>query len=176
MTSRKRWLGFWIPAVGLGLVLSVGLACGSGASSEKEEAGRAAGAAESAQAAPASEPGALEAQSWLDDFTIGQQVDTEGAIPLAQQGDEFTPGQTVYVAMAVGDAPAGASVEVKFEDASGQAVAQDEKKVPLGAKYLYFDSGDTSSWKPGEYVARISVSGRSVNDQHFTLTPAGGSP
>lgn len=160
-------------ALALGAALALALvgafACRPSGQAEETEGAAPAAGAETAQGGSAT-VGALSARTWLDDFTIGHQVDTEGAIPLARQGDDFAPGQTVYVAMEVGDAPAGASVHVRFEDAAGRTVAEDEKKVPRGAKYLYFDSGDTSSWKPGDYRAEISVGGQGVNGQSFKLS------
>ncbi len=165
----------WILASALGVAVAAGLACGPAPGASGPEAAQpTAGAASPEGPAGGAQASALAAQTWLDDFTLGHQVDTEGAIPLAKQGDDFKPGQTVYVAMEVGDAPAGAAVQVVFEDASGKTVAEDEKRVPIGAKYLYFDSGDTSSWKNGEYRAVISAAGRRVNDQHFRVSEVGG--
>ncbi len=168
MNARKRSTVHATPALALGVTLALtstaALACHPPGREAGAESAQPAAGAEAAQVAPsAAAAGAVEAQTWLDDFTIGHQVDTEGAIPLAQQGDDFTPGQTVYVAMEVGDAPAGASVHVRFEEKSGRTVAEDEKKVPVGTKYLYFDSGDTSSWKAGDYRAEIrSTAGAST--------------
>ncbi len=180
MTSKKGPFAFWISAVALGLALGMGLACGPGASPSREEGRQTAAGADAAQAATPSEPAAAaaspEAPSWLGGFRVGHTLDADGTIPSAQQAHDFTPGETVYVSMEVGHAPAGASVQVAFEDASGQVVAQDEKKVPLGATSLYFDSGDTSGWMPGDYRVEISVGGRSVNAQHFSLKPVDGAP
>ncbi len=180
MRPMKSWIACSALAAVLAPILVLGMACRPAASPSQKAGGQAAAGGGTAQAAAGSEasgePGASAAQSWLDDFTIGHQVDTEGAIPVAKRGDDFTAGQTVYVAMEVGEAPAGAAVHVAFEDGSGRTVAEDEKKVSMGAKYLYFDSGDTSSWAAGDYRATISVAGRSVDDQHFTViaSPEGG--
>lgn len=166
----------WRPAAGAGLarlalcfpLLGV-LAC-SPADEEPEAATR----EPAADAEPAESPGALEAERWLDDLSIGGEVDPRGAIPAEAAREEFAPGETVYVSMAVDDAPADAAVHVAFYDAGGQKVAEDEKKVPAAALYLYFDSGDTANWAPGEYRVEIAVDGEVVDEQALTLSASGG--
>lgn len=137
--------------------------------------GGAASTGEGAEASPAGTPrgeaaGPLEAQLWIDDVRIGHQVDPDGAIPIAQQGDEFAPGERVYVSMDVSDAPEYSAVHVVFEDAAGETVAEDEKKVPAEARRLYFDSGDTTHWQPGAYRVILAVDGEAVAEQELTLT------
>jgi hypothetical protein len=157
--------------VGLALCLPLlgALAC----SPADEKPGAAAGEP-AADAEPAESPSALEAERWLDDFSIGGEVDPRGAILAEAAREEFEPGETVYVSMAVDDAPAEAAVHVAFYDAGGQKVAEDEKKVPAGALYLYFDSGDTANWAPGEYRVEIAVDGEVVDEWALTLTAAEG--
>jgi hypothetical protein len=117
--------------------------------------------------------GALEAERWLDDVSTGGEVDPRGAIAAEAVRERFAPGETVYVSMAVDDAPADAAVHVVFYDAGGQKVAEDEKKVPAEALYLYFDSGDTANWPPGEYRVEIAVDGEVIDEQAVTLALAG---
>lgn len=156
------------PAVaGLAALALVGaLACAPGADEEEAPADQEQPAAE---AETAEEAGALEAERWLDDFSIGGEVDPRGAIPAEAARDRFSPGETVYVSMAVDDAPADAAVHVVFYDASGRKVAEDEKKVPAEALYLYFDSGDTANWPPGDYRVEIAVDGEVVDERALTL-------
>ena len=45
-------------------------------------------------------------------MTVGHKVGADGTIAEADQGDDFAPGDAVYVAMKVGDAPAGSQVKV----------------------------------------------------------------
>lgn len=153
------------------------LACGP--AGEEETAGGPAPEEAGAQGEAASEtgePGSLEAGSWLDDVSIGDAVDPQGAIPAGSEGNEFAPGDVVYVSMAVGDAPADAAVHVVFYGAGGEKVAEDEKKVPAEARYLYFDSGDTRNWEPGTYRVEVAVDGDVVDAQEITLAAAAAAP
>ncbi|MFP3940389.1 MAG: hypothetical protein ACLF0P_08790 [Thermoanaerobaculia bacterium] len=100
---------------------------------------------------------------------MGFRVDTAGTIPPDARGQEFRPGQPIYVSMEIGEAPPAASVHAIFLDAAGRKVAEDAKKVPSGAGHLYFDSGDTSDWTPGEGTITIAVDGHQVTEEPFTL-------
>lgn len=113
---------------------------------------------------------AVGAEVWIDDFRIGREVDPEGAIPFAEESDEFAPGESVYVSMTVSAAPADATVHVMFEGRARETVAEDAKKVPAEAHHLYFDSGDTMSWEPGDYRVVVEIDGRTVSELDFTLT------
>jgi len=172
LESKRRALGArWRPAAGTGpvrLALCLALFGALACSPADEEPGPAA-REPAADAEPAESPGALEAERWLEELSIGGEVDPRGAIPAEAARGEFEPGETVYVSMAVDDAPADAAVHVAFYDAGGQKVAEDEKKVPAGALYLYFDSGDTANWAPGEYRVEIAVDGEVVDEQALTL-------
>lgn len=114
--------------------------------------------------------GALEAERWIGGFTVGREVDPQGAIPVESVATEFGPGETIYVSMAVGEAPADAAVHVVFFDPQGSKVAEDEKKVPAQARFLYFDSGDTAHWLAGEYRVELSVDGEVVGEERVTLS------
>src|SRR5688572_8441210 len=54
----------------------------------------------------------VEAQTMIDDVTIGKEVGADGMIATENQGDDFAPGDTVYLTMNVADAPAGSAVKV----------------------------------------------------------------
>lgn len=115
------------------------------------------------------DPGGLEAGTWLDDVSTGHAVDPQGAVTAESAGSEFAPGDLIYVSMSVGDAPADAAVHVAFYGPDGEMVAEDEKKVPAEARYLYFDSGDTRHWEPGSYRVELAVAGEVVDEQELTL-------
>ena len=55
----------------------------------------------------------MEAQARIDDVTIGHALGADGAIATDQTGDDFAPGQPVYIAMEVGDTPAGSAVKAQ---------------------------------------------------------------
>jgi hypothetical protein len=56
----------------------------------------------------------VNAQTWVDDVTIGSELGPDGTIVAGRTGDDFAPGQPVHIAMEVGDAPAGSEVMVKW--------------------------------------------------------------
>lgn len=151
-----------VVAAALVLGLAAVAACGP-----SEEAGP--GEAPEAEAVE-SAPGPLAAELWVDDLRLGSAVEPEGAIPQARQTDTFAPGDDVYVSMAVADAPAGSAVHAIFRGPDGEAVAEDEKKVPAGAHYLYFDAGDTADWQPGAYRVEVRVDGQMVKEAELTVT------
>jgi hypothetical protein len=115
----------------------------------------------------------IEAQMWLDDFTIGKAAQTDQSISAADQGDDFAPGAPVFVSMEVGDAPAAAKVRVDVlnEDGDDTPVASQEQAVPAGAHYMSFKV-DTKSWPKGDYRAEVWIGDERVNEQHFQIVDA----
>lgn len=171
--TRSPWMPSWLrPACGAALcaaALSLP-ACGpAGEEVGEEPAAEEAGAPAGEAAREAGGPGAVEAEVWLDDVAIGRAVDPRGAVPPESEGTDFAAGDVVYVSMAVGEAPPDAAVHVVFYGAGGGKVAEDEKKVPAGASYLYFDSGDTHNWEPGTYRVEVAVDGEVVAERDVTL-------
>ncbi len=172
---RRSWLdpgaGPVVGRVGLWSLLALGLlACGPEGDASGE--GGPAAEEEATQADPTAGPGdpvALGAEGWLGDVSTGRAVDPRGAVPAESGAREFAPGEVIYVSMEVGDAPADAAVHVVFYDPAGDKVAEDEKKVPAEARYLYFDSGDTRHWEPGGYRVETSVGGEVVDEQELAL-------
>lgn len=115
----------------------------------------------------------LNAQTWIDDVTIGHELSTDGSVLIGEGGDDFAPGETVYVAMEVGDAPEGAAVMVMWYGPAETAIGDGEEKfVAPDQKYLNF-SADTTGWQVGDYRAEVWVGDEKVNEQHFQIVTAG---
>lgn len=172
MTRHGLWL--WthrgVPIAAVVATLSagaIGCAPAEQERGDREEPPAEAGEETSAGAEPAG--GSASPGEWVQGFALGSRVDTRGAVPPEARADEFRIGQPFYVSMAVGDAAPAASVHAVFYDGSGRKKAEDAKKVPARAGHLYFDSGDTSDWTPGEGTVAISVDGRPVQEESFTL-------
>lgn len=129
------------------------------------------GGAETAVAEPESESSAASpaVEGWLGEVRVGRAVDPQGAVPADQETASFAPGDSIYASMAIDGAPANAAVHAVFYDASGEKVAEDEKKVPAEARYLYFDAGDTANWLPGEYRIEVAVDGEVRSRETITL-------
>jgi hypothetical protein len=111
----------------------------------------------------------VKAQTMIDDVTIGHKV-VDGTIPNADQGDNFAPGQTVYITMKVADTPATSKVKVAWYGPGDSKITDEEKSVPTGAKYLSFENSKTSSWAKGDYRAEVWIGDEKVNTQHFNIT------
>ena len=115
----------------------------------------------------------VEAQTMIDDVTIGKKVDADGMIAAEDQGDDFAPGQTVYVTMNVSDTPANSAVKVSWYGPGETKISDDEKTVTAGAKYLTFQA-DTTKWAKGDYRAEVWIGDEKVNTQQFQIVDAAG--
>lgn len=112
----------------------------------------------------------VEAQTMVDDVTIGHKVGSDGMIATADQGDDFAPGDPIYLTMKVGDAPAGSEVKVAWYGPGETKIKDDSKTVTAGEKYLTFEQTDTGSWQKGDYRAEIWIGDEKVNQQEFNVT------
>jgi hypothetical protein len=114
----------------------------------------------------------VEAQTMVDDVTIGKKVGTDGMIAAEDQGDDFAPGDPVYITMKVGDAPAGSEVKLAWFGPGETKIADDSKTVTQGQQYLTFEATDTASWQKGDYRAEIWIGDEKVNQQQFQIVDA----
>jgi hypothetical protein len=114
----------------------------------------------------------VNAQTWLDDFTIGSELGSDGAVAAGKTGDDFAPGQAVHIAMQVGDAPQGAAVKVMWYGPNETPMGEETKTVASGQQYLNFTAKDTKSWQKGDYRAEIWVGDEKVNQQMFQIVDA----
>ena len=113
----------------------------------------------------------IEAQTMVDDFTIGSNVGQDGMIAPEDQGDDFAPGDTVYYTMNVADAPAGSAVKVVWFGPGETRINEEEKTVDPGTKYLTFQA-DTANWEKGDYRAEVWIGDEKVNTQQFQVVDA----
>jgi hypothetical protein len=125
------------------------------------------------EVAGADQPGDLnpvEAQTFIDDVTIGHKVGADGLIAAEDQGDDFAPGDPVYITMKVADAPAGSKVKVAWYGPGETKITEEEKDVTPGQQYLTFSATDTGSWQKGDYRAEVWIGDERVNQQQFNIT------
>jgi hypothetical protein len=115
----------------------------------------------------------VQAQSFVDDVTIGHEVAADGTIPAGKTGDDFAPGEAVHIVMKVKDAPAASAVKVVFNNSSNTSVGEETNDVPAGALFLAF-SKDTKDWPKGDYTADVWIGDEKVNTQHFQVVDAAG--
>lgn len=165
MPPRARFSETPLAAI---LVLPLVLATVACAPSENTEGDDPGAVSESEEAAA----GPTTEEPWLGEVRVGAAVDPEGAVPADRESDRFAPGDSIYASMSIDGAPANAAVHAVFYDGSGEKLAEDEKKVPAEARYLYFDAGDTSNWLPGEYRIEVAVDGRVRSRKEITVTEA----
>ena len=111
----------------------------------------------------------VEAQTMVDDVTIGHKVGSDGMIAAEDQGDDFAPGDPVYITMKVADAPAASKVKVAWYGPGETKIKDEEKAVNPGEQYLTFQA-DTGSWQKGDYRAEVWIGDEKVNTQEFNIT------
>ena len=162
----KAWL---LATTALGAVVALG---GCGKREEAAEAPPTATTQEQPGTDSPSDVSPVNAQTWLDDFTIGSELGPDGAMMAGKTGDDFAPGQPVHVAMEVGDAPEGAAVKVMWYGPNDTPMGDETKTVSNGQKYLNFTAKDTQSWQKGDYRAEVWVGDEKVNQQQFQIVDA----
>jgi hypothetical protein len=111
----------------------------------------------------------VEAQTMIDDVTIGHKAGADGMIAAEDQGDDFAPGDPVVIAMKVGDAPADSEVKLAVYGPGEVKVKDDSKKVTPGETYMVFQV-PTDGWQKGDYRAEIWIGDEKVNTQEFNVT------
>ena len=110
-----------------------------------------------------------EAQARIDDVTIGHELGPDGAILAGTGGDDFAPGQPIYLAMEVGDTPAGSAVKVVWFAPGETRIGEETKTVATGSKYLNFNAGNTAGWAKGDYRVEVWIGDEKVNTQQFQI-------
>jgi hypothetical protein len=165
---------FKLMAMLLALSLPLAMGCRTQESAEVDDKDDTATTATEQEIPGANSPGDLnpvEAQTMVDDVTIGHKVGTDGMIATEDQGDDFAPGETVHVVMNVADSPAGSAVKVAWYGPGETKINEETKNVEAGAKYLDF-TADTGSWKKGDYRAEVWIGDEKVNTQQFQVVDA----
>ena len=99
----------------LASMLPVALACSTPERAEPGDPDDTAPRTTEKEVAGVDEPGDLnpvEAQTMIDDVTIGKMAGADGMIAVENQTDDFAPGSPVVLSMNVSDATAGSAVKV----------------------------------------------------------------
>lgn len=107
---------------------------------------------------------------WLDDYTLGSTLSPQGRIPIGATDDDFLTGEPIYLAMEVGDAPAGAAVRVVWIDPVGRAVGEESKIVAPGDDYMQFLAPAIYVAQPGEYRVQIYAGNDLVQTLDFSVS------
>lgn len=115
----------------------------------------------------------VNAQTWVDDVTLGHEVGPNGAIVTGRTGDDFAPGQPVNLAMKVDDAPQNTAVKVVWFGPGETKINEESKSVTPGQQYLTFTQA-TKGWAKGDYRAEVWVGDEKVNTQQFQIVDAAG--
>jgi hypothetical protein len=158
----------------LALALPLAVGCKAKEGAESDDRDDTATSVTEQEKSGVNQPGDLnpvEAQTMIDDVTIGKSVGTDGSIAADQQGDDFAPGAPVYVAMEVGDTPAGSAVKVVWYGPGETKINEETKTVTAGEHYLNFKA-DSTSWAKGDYRAEVWIGDEKVNTQQFQIVDA----
>ena len=156
------------------LMLPLAIACGPKEQAETDDPDDTATSTTEQEKAGVDQPGDLnpvEAQTMIDDVTIGHSTAADGSIPADQQGDDFAPGEEIHVSMEVGDTPVGSAVKVVWFGPGETQINEESKTAEAGAKYLTFQA-DTTSWAKGDYRAEVWIGDEKVNTQQFQIVDA----
>ena len=113
----------------------------------------------------------VEAEAMIDDVTIGHMTSGDNTIMPDRQGDDFAPGQPVFISVNVSDATAGSAMKVVYFGAGEAKVAEKEVAIYEGSKYVAVEA-DTTGWAKGDYRAEIWIGDEKVNTQHFNIVDA----
>jgi hypothetical protein len=174
------------------LLLPFAVACGhrEGAETQNQSAMDTAGATSEAEIPGTGSPNdvsPVKAEMAIDDVTVGSGLNADGSIDASHREDDFTPGQPVYVAMKVGDAPAGSAVKVTWyndagnqkqdtaaagdatTDKGGTKVGEDTKTVAAGQTFMNFQAPDTKSWAKGDYRVEVWFGDEKVAEEQFQI-------
>lgn len=165
---------FKLMVLPLMLALPLAVGCKTQENAEVDDADDTATMTSEQEVAGVDQPGDLnpvEAQTMIDDVTIGKTVGADGMIATENQGDDFAPGETVNVVMNAADAPASSAVKIVWYGPGETKINEEEKTVATGAQYLGF-SADTTGWAKGDYRAEIWIGDEKVNTQQFQVVDA----
>lgn len=176
------------------LALPLAIACGrEGAESQNESAADAVTGTSEQEVAGVEDDSRTDvspvtAEMAIDDVTLGGAVGQDGSIATESAQDDFTPGQDVFVAMEVGDVPAGSTVKVAWyqnagtqtqdnnavagdatTDKGGTKVGEESKTVTAGQHYLNFKAPSTGSWAKGDYRVEVWYGDEKVAEEQFQI-------
>jgi hypothetical protein len=116
----------------------------------------------------------VNAQTWIDDVTIGHQLGADGAVVTGQGGDDFAAGQPIHIAMKVNDAPQNTAVKLVWYGPNETKIGEETKTIAPGQQILNFSTTNTATWAKGDYRAEIWVGDEKVNTQQFQIVDAAG--
>ena len=158
------------------VILPLAIACKPKEAAETDDASDTATGTTEAEVAGINQPTDLnpvEAQTMVDDVTIGKKVGADGTIAVEDQGDDFAPGDAIHLSMKVGDAPAGSAVKVAWFGPGETKINEETKTVNTGETHLTFQA-DSTGWAKGDYRAEVWIGDEKVNTQQFQIVdPAG---
>ena len=110
---------------------------------------------------------APEAETRIDDVTLGHSIAADNTIPSEQRGDEFA-AEPVFVAMKVADTPAGSAVKTVFFGPGDIRVHEEVKTVAPGQEHLSFEV-NAADWAKGDYRVEIWLGDEKVATEHFNV-------
>jgi len=163
----------------LAIALTAALPLVAGCKSYDDDAYETATQTSQKEVAGTNQPGDLnpvEAQTMVDDVTLGKTAEADGTIAAADQGDDFAPGEPIVLTMKVADAPPGTAVKVVWYGPGETKVGEVEKPVMPGEDHLIFQATDTASWKKGDYRAEVWVGDEKVAQQQLQIVDKSESP
>jgi hypothetical protein len=112
------------------------------------------------------------AMTRVEDLKVGPQLGTDGAV--AENTDNFKPGDKIYVSLAVGDIGVGSQVAAVWKGPEDQQIHTEVQDVQQGSTHLVFEAPDTSAWEPGDYAVEIRLGDEVGGTETFDIEEQAG--
>lgn len=104
----------------------------------------------------------------VDDVATGTRLGDDGAIETGYNDDDFAPGDTVFVAMEVGDATAGSTIEVVLYGPDGMEGISASQLVEADQHNMSF-AFETDGWEVGTYRGEVWYNDEMMDEFEINL-------
>jgi hypothetical protein len=108
----------------------------------------------------------------IDNFSMGTRLGPHGGIAKGTNATMFAPGELIYLAMELKNAPVGTSVRVVWKAQGDIVLGEETKEVLPGQRFMNFAADSSSLPLEPKYHAEVFVNGKSLAKVEFGLVMA----
>jgi hypothetical protein len=108
----------------------------------------------------------------IDNFSMGTRLGPHGGIAKGANERMFAPGELIYLAMELKNAPVGTSVRVVWKAQGDIVLGEETKEVLPGQRFMNFAADSSSLPLEPKYHAEVFVNGKSLAKVEFGLVMA----
>jgi hypothetical protein len=106
----------------------------------------------------------------ITDVELGRSVGTDNRITDDRDTDDFTPMDTIYVAVETEGAVAGSPLTARWTFSDGQVVDESTQTIsPTGPAVTQFHISKPDGFPVGNYAVEILLNGRTVERKDFEV-------